>query len=428
MTVDNLYRGVDQTDTATLADMRWQDLFSDPKLLTLIQEGLENNPDMQIALERMNEAKATLGQRKLDFLPSLSGSAGGTRKGLDGASGFQTSTSWDAALKTSWEIDVWGKLLSSKRAAMASYLETDAARRAIQTGLIAGIANSYYLLLALDEELAITQKTVKIRAEDVETMKTLKESAVVNGAAVVQSQASLYSAEVSIPDLKQAIRETENAICVLLGKPSGVIDRGILSQQIPVEELKTGIPGQLLSNRPDVLEAEFVFHQAFENVNIARTNFYPSLTITANGGLSAANLSDFFDHSLFYNLAGGLAQPIFNNGQNRANLKIAKARQEEAFIGFKKSILNAGAEVSDALFAYQTAVEKEATRAKQILALEKAVDFTKELLRYNSSTNYTDVLTSEQSLLSAQLSSVSDRLMKLQSVVNLYKALGGGWK
>lgn len=259
-------------------------------------------------------------------------------------------------------------------------------------------------------------------------MKALKEGAVVNGAAVVQSEASRYATEVTIPDLKRTIRETENALNILLARAPGPINRGKLQNQNPTSDLKIGVPTQLLENRPDVQGAELAFRSAFENTNLARTYFYPSFTITATGGLSSLDLKDFFDKSVFYNFLGGLTQPIFNKGLNKARLITAKSAQEQAVNNFQKTLLVAGKEVSDALYTYQTAVEKEEARAKQIAALQKSVDYTQELLRFSSATNYTDVLTSEQSLLAAQLSGVNDRLQKLQSVVNLYRALGGGWK
>ena len=417
---DSLFRDGNDTDPANLADKPWQELFTDPVLQGLINEGIHQNLDLKSAVERMNAAQATLTQKKLALFPSLNGSADVTQG--------KSSTIWEAGLNAKWELDIWGKLNSSKKTALASYLQTDAAHRAIQTALISSIANSYYTLLALDEKLSITRQTVKIRQQDVESMKLLKESNVVNGAAVVQSQANLYSAEVSIPDLQQSIRKTENALCTILGRVPGSIERSTLAQQVPQTDLKAGVSSQLLKNRPDVQEAEFALREAFENVNIAKANFYPTLSITANGGLSALSLSDFLDNSLFYNLIGGLTQPLFNNGQVRAGYKIAKANQQQMYNSFRLSLLNAGEEVSNALYAYQMAESKERSRGKQIEALEKSVEFTKELLHYSSATNYTDVLTSEQSLLSAQLSSVSDKVEKLQAVVELYRALGGGWK
>jgi efflux transporter, outer membrane factor (OMF) lipoprotein, NodT family len=427
---DSVYRNV-LTDSATIADLPWQEMFSDPILQKIIQEGLNQNLDLKSAMEKMNEAKATLTQGQLSLLPTANGFAEVTKNKLSQQatqSSILNSTNWEAGLSASWELDVWGKLNSSRKAALANFLKSDAARRVVQTELIATIANTYYSLIAMDEKLAITLETVKNRAEEVKTMKTLKESAVLNGAAVVQSQANLYSVQISIPDLQQSIRETENALCILLGRAPGSIERGSLAQQFSLSNIKAGVPSQLLKNRPDVQEAELALRAAFENTNVAKASFYPSLIINGNGGFSANNFSDFFDHSLFYTLVGGLTQPIFNNGKNQANLKIAKAQQQEAFYNFKKSVLSAGEEVSNALYTYQMAVEKETIRTKQLEALEKSVDFTNELLRYSSATNYTDVLTSEQSLLSAQLASTNDKLQKLQAVVDLYKALGGGWK
>lgn len=433
---EGLYRDQQAADSATLADRPWQSLFQDAKLKILIQRGLDNNVDLKNAIQNILQAQATLRQSKLALLPSLSADATVTRsKASEAAQNFPAginintlTNTFKLSLSTSWEADIWGKLSSAKRAALASYLGTDAAKKAVQTQLIADIANNYYSLLALDQQLAITQATLKSRIANVETMKALKQGAVVNGAAVVQSEASRYATEVSIPDLKQSIRETENALNVLLATAPGPIDRSSLAVQETPATLTTGVPAQLLKNRPDVQQAEFALRTAFENTNAARAYFYPSLTLTASGGFSSLDLKDLFNQSIFYNLVGGLTQPIFNQGLNKARLTKAQSVQIQAMNSFQQSLLVAGQEVSNALYAYQTAVEKQDARTKQITALTKAVDYTQELLRYSSATNYTDVLTSEQSLLAAQLSGISDKLQQLQSVVNLYRALGGGWK
>lgn len=433
---NGLYRDNTTSDSTTIADLPWKSLFTDATLQNLIQQGLNENLDLKQAIERIKVAQATLLQSKGAMLPSLAADLSVTdakqsRAALNFPPGININTetqTYRAQLSSSWEADIWGRLSSAKRSAYASLLQTDAAKRAVQTQLISDIANSYYNLLALDKQLAITEQTIAIRASDVETMKSLKEGAVVNGAAVVQSEANLYAAQVTIPDLKRTIRETENALSILLGKGPGTIERSTIDQQTVYDQLQTGLSAQLLQNRPDVQAAEFAFRAAFENKNVAKASFYPALTLTANGGLSTLTLQDFFNNSIFYNLIGGLTQPIFNRGVNKARLRTAEAQQQLAFYSFQQSLLTGGQEVSNALFAYQTAAEKETTRAKQIASLTKAVDFTKELLRYSSATNYTDVLTSEQSLLSAQLNSINDRLQKLQAVVNLYRALGGGWK
>lgn len=435
LTDRKLYRQ-EEKDSTNLANVSWKQLFNDTILQNLIETALKENLDLKQAIERIRIAEAGLQQSRAAFLPSLQGDVSVTdakqsRAALNFPPGIninlETQT-YRAQLSSSWEADIWGKISSAKRSALASLLQSDAAKRAVQTQLIANVANNYFNLLALDKQLAITKQTVELRKNNVSAMKALKEGAKVTGAAVVQSEANLYAAEVSIPDLVRSIRETENALSILIGNAPGSINRSSLDQQRLTAELNTGFSAQLLQNRPDVQAAEFAFRAAFENTNVAKAYFYPALTLTASGGLSTLQLKDFFSQSIFYNLVGGLTQPIFARGQNKARLKTAKAQQQIAFLAFQQSLLNSGAEVSNALFSYQTAKDKENTRAKQIASLTKAVDFTQELLRYSSATNYTDVLTSEQSLLAAQLSGVSDQLQQWQAVVNLYRALGGGWK
>ncbi|MGE6218625.1 efflux transporter outer membrane subunit [Nubsella zeaxanthinifaciens] len=433
---DGLYRDVQSADSTNIANLPTSTLFTDPQLQVLIKEGIANNLDLKSAIERMNSAAANLRLSKDAFLPSLNLDLSATdnkqsRAALNLPSNIAIPLEtqlYRAQLSTAWELDIWGKLGSAKRSALASYLQTEAAKRAVQTQLVSSIANNYYTLLALDLQLKITEQTLASRIKNVEAIKALKEAGIVNGAAVVQSEANRYAAEVSIPDLKRSIRETENALNVLLGKSAGPIARTSFEAQQDYKDLQVGLSSLLLKNRPDVQQAEFAFRAAFENTNVAKTYFYPQLTLTANGGLSSLTLENFFNNSIFYSIVGGLTQPIFNKGQNRARLATAKAAQQESFYSFQKTMLTAGSEVSNALYAYQTAVEKENSRANQIASLEKAVDYTKELLKYSSATNYTDVLTSEQSLLTAQLNAVNDKLQKLQAVVNLYRALGGGWR
>ncbi|QSW88682.1 efflux transporter outer membrane subunit [Flavobacterium endoglycinae] len=436
LSTDNLYRDQTSADTTTIADMPWQSVFKDEKLNALIQKGLDQNLNLKNAIENIIQARASLSQSKLAYYPTLQLDANATHTkqseaGLNFPAGININTlttTYKLGLSTSWEADIWGKLSSSKRAALASYLATDAAKQAVQTQLISDIANNYFLLLAYDKQLKITQETLESRIKNVETIKDLKEGAIVTGAAVVQSEANQHAAEVLIPDLKRSIRETENAINILLAQAPGPIDRGELGSQIVPENIAVGVPSQLLQNRPDVRQAEFNFRVAFESTNLARTYFYPSLTLTASGGFSNLELKDFFSNSIFYSIIGGLTQPIFNQGKNKLRLTTAQSQQLQAYNNFQQSLLTAGSEVSDALYSYQMAVEKEDSRAKQIEALEKAVDYTQQLLEYSSATNYTDVLTSEQNLLAAQLSGINDNLQKLQALVNLYRALGGGWK
>ena len=339
-----------------------------------------------------------------------------------------SANQYQLGISSNWEADLWGKLSSTRRASLASLLQTEAYARAVQTSLVANIAGYYFTLTALDKQLAITELTVRNWDTTVQTMNALKEAAIVTGAAVVQSEASRYAAEVTIPDLKQDIRETENALSILIGRAPGSIVRSRIDDEKLLPLLQTGVPAQLLANRPDVQEAEYNLRYAFEQINIARSYFYPALTITGSAGISSLTLRHFFDvGSVFASLAAGLTQPIFNKRQNVTRLEVVQAQQQEALLNFKNTLLNAGAEVSNAVSLYQAAADKINVRTNQLNALEKSVDYSRELLRYGSA-NYIEVIQARQSLLFAKLSRVNDRLQQLQAVVNLYRALGGGWK
>ncbi len=423
---NGLYRDSATGDTTTIANIPWRQLFSDTLLQHLIQEGIDNNLDLKIAVARIRGAEANFRQSKAAFFPSLAANADAS---LQKTPGFPSTQTYEAYLSSSWQVDIWGKLRSARRAQLAALLQSDAYKRDVQTQLVSNIAVNYYALLAYDQQLKITLATVQNRKEDVETTKALKESDVLTGAAVMQSQANLYSAEVTLPDIRQNIRQTENNISLLLGRNPGPIARDSLDKEQAPADLRTGLPVQLLANRPDVQEAEFQLRYYSALTNVARTYFYPALTITAQGGLSSGNLSHFFDASSFFgNIVGGLTQPIFNNGLNKQRLEVAKSQEQEFLLTFQKSLLTAGQEVSNALTDYQSATEKITIRTKEIHFLQKSVEFTKELMKYNANTNYTDVLTSEQNYLSAQLNGIDDRLQQLQAVVTLYASLGGGWR
>lgn len=424
------YRAKESADTTTIATMKWSELFTDPALQQLISDGLAANLDLKIAVERINQSAVNMKLSKVAFLPSVNGNVSVKESRLAFPQGFglfDQSTQYDLGISAGWEIDVWGKLKSAKKSAIANLLATDAAKRAVQTQLIANIANSYYELLVLDEQLKVLKKTAKNRETDAETIKVLFENSIINGVAVVQSEANFYEAELAIPDIEQKITETEHALCVLLAKSPTKIERSSLEKQQLTYDLKIGVPMQLLANRPDVQQAEYNFRAAFEEINVARTYFYPALTISGAAGFSSFGLKDWFTNGgLFGNIAGGLAQPIFNKGINKGRLLTALSLQKEALYNFEFSMLKASEEVSNALSKYDNAALKEEKRKKQLEALLKAVEFNKELLN-NSTTNYTDVLTAEQNLLNAQLRGIDDQSQKLHAVVNLYRALGGGW-
>jgi len=429
-TIELNYRKPENKDTTNFAMMKWSEIFTDTTLQQLISDGLASNVDLKIAVERINQSKANLKLKKVAFLPSVVGRVSVKESRLAFPQGFglfDQSTQYDLGISAGWELDVWGKLQSAKKSAIATLLATDAAKRAIQTQLIANIANSYFELLILDEQLKILKKTAKNRETEANTIKYLFENSIINGVAVVQSEANFYEAELAIPDIEQMITETEHALCVLLAKSPSKINRSSLENQKLVYNLKTGVPMQLLANRPDVQQAEYNFRRAFEESNVARSYFYPSLTISGETGFSNFGLKNWFSNGgIFGNIAGGLMQPIFNKGINKARLETALSLQKEALYNFESSILKASEEVSNALSKYDNATSKEHKRKKQLELLSKSVEFNKELLK-NSTTNYTDVLAAEQNLLNAQLKSIDDQRQKLHALVNLYRALGGGW-
>ena len=428
---DNLFRQKTSNDSISTANVAWNQIFTDAKLQTIIKKTIENNLDLKVAVARIQEASAVFKQSKLQNLPSLDGVASITETKNSGAAQGGNFVMPDLlvyrlGISTGWEVDIWGRIKSLKRSAYAGFLQTDAAKRAVQTQLVAQAANLYYQLISLDKQLEITKQTVELRKKDVETVEALMEAAYLTGADVEQSKANLYSAQLTIPDLELQIQQTENSLNVLMNDNPHSIDRNSIDSQVVYTDLETGIPASLLKNRPDVQAAELSFRQAFENKNIAMAQVYPALNITGTLGLSSRTLQDFFTNSLFYTAGGTLTQNIFQMGNRKAQVKIMEARKMQAYYTFEKTLLTAGSEVSNSLLSYQKAKEKETTRQLQIQSLEKSLEFNKELLTYSSKTNYVNVLTSEQSLLAAKLSAVNDKLQQLQAVTEFYRALGGG--
>ena len=428
---DNLFRQKTSNDSISTANVAWNQIFTDAKLQTIIKKTIENNLDLKVAVARIQEASAVFKQSQLQNLPSLDGVASITETKNSGAAQGGNFVMPDLlvyrlGISTGWEIDVWGRIKSLKRSSYAGFLQTDAAKRAVQTQLVAQAANLYYQLISLDKQLEITKQTIELRKKDVETVEALMDAAYLTGADVEQSKANLYSAQLTIPDLELQIQQTENSLNVLMNDNPQSIDRNSIDSQVVYTDLKTGIPASLLKNRPDVQAAELSFRQAFENKNIAMAQVYPALNITGTLGLSSRTLQDFFTNSLFYTAGGTLTQNIFQMGNRKAQVKIMEARKMQAYYTFEKALLTAGSEVSNSLLSYQKAKEKETTRQLQIQSLEKSLEFNKELLTYSSKTNYVNVLTSEQSLLAAKLAGVNDKLQQLQAVTEFYRALGGG--
>lgn len=424
ITVPDSFHNAEMTDTSTLATLSWRELFSDPKLQSLIDTALNNNTDLAVARLKVKEAEATLFSARLSYLPSVGLNAEGGVSRFDGS----TAKTYSIGANASWELDIFGKLTNAKRGAIAAMEGSEAYRQAVQSQLIATIANSYYTLSMLDAQLDVNIRTLETWRNTVHTMKAMKKAGMSNDAAVLQAQANVLSLESSLLAMNKSITETENSLYALVGVTDyHEIKRGSLVDAVFPDNLAVGVPLQLLANRPDIRQAERNLAQSFYATNVARAAFYPSINLagtigwTNNGGGIVANPGQWL-----LNAIGSLTQPLFNRGANIANLRIAEAQQEEAKLLFRQSLLDAGKEVNNALTAWQTANGQIEIADNQVETLKEAVRKT-ELLMRHSPTTYLEVLTAQQSLLDAELTALQSRYDRIQSVITLYHALGGGY-
>lgn len=432
---ENLYRTDNlPQDSISFASVSYKDLFTDTYLRTYIERGLQNNLDIRIALQNIAAAEAYVKQGKAGYLPTLNGAASATRtartseNGQFGSFFTQPFNQFETSGTLSWEADIWGKIRSTKRASDASYLQTVAAHRVVKTSLVSQIATTYYQLLALDKQISVTEETIETRSKSLETITALKEAGQENQVGVDQTAAQLYSAQSQLLDLKNALYKTENTLSILLSEAPQDYDRGTLDDQNLSANMQLGVPALLLRNRPDIMQAEYGLVNSFELTNVARSNFYPSITLSAQGGFQSLELDNWIDSSsIFANLVGGLTQPIFNGRKVRTAYEVAKAQQEQSLLSFKQSLLVAGKEVSEALYDYNISVEKEAFVSKQVVALKRAEDNSEELLNSGYLT-YLDLLTARENSLNAELSLVDNKLDQLSATVELYRSLGGGWQ
>ena len=419
-------------DSITMADVSWKDMFKDPILQKYIEEGLENNIDIRVAMQQILAAEAYLKQGKASYFPSLSGNASLTHQELSSNSQFgglfSSLDQYEVSGNLSWEADIWGRIRSNKRAFEASYLQSVAAHQAVKTTLIANIASNYYQLVALDEQKEVTEKTIENRKKSLETNRALKEAGNITEVGVKQTEAQLYTAQALLIDINNQIRLLENTISILLAKEPTSIERTSLEGQEIETELKTGVPAQLLRNRPDVMQAEYGLVNAFELTNAARANFYPQITLTANGGVQALTAGDLFDtNSLFATIVGGLTQPIFQKRQIRTQYEVAQAQQEQARLQFRQAYLTATKEVADALYNYEASTDRIEIKEKEYDSYSTATDYSEELLNYGLA-NYLEVLTARENALNSSLDLINAKYSQLNSMVNLYQALGGGWQ
>ena len=415
--------GVLTSDTLNFGNMPWRSVFTDSYLQTLIEKALSSNTDLLNAQETVEQAQASFKAAKLAYLPSLSLSAQGTLSSFDGA---KATKIYSVPLTASWQADLFGSIRNAKEQAKSVLMQSNAYKQSVQTQIIANVANLYYTLLNLDEQLRTTRETSELWDKNVEAMEAMQKAAMTNMASVEQARANNLQIKATIPALEQSIRETENSLCMILHEAPHTITRSTLAAQQLPEGMSAGVPAQLLSNRPDVKAAEYSLRSAFYATNAAYSAFYPQLTITGQAGWTNSNGVIVNPGKIITNLVGQLAQPIFQQGKLTAQLKIAQSAQRAAQNTFEQTLLNAGTEVSNALYSYKAACEKATICSQQVEALKKTRDQTYELFKFDRSTTYLEKLTAEMSLLNAQLTLINDNYSKLQAAVNLYAALGGG--
>lgn len=414
-----------EADSTAFGNLRWQEVFTDPMLTDLIYQALKANTNLANAKLNVDIAHANLQGARLSYLPSVALSPNGAGASY---SGNAMSWSYQLPLSVSWEIDIFGKLLNSKRSAQAALYQSEAYAQAARSQIISAVANTYYGIAAVRKQLELMRSTSQIWAENVNTMRDLKEAGRTNEAAVVQSSANYYSIMGNIKDMETSLDQLNNTMALLLNETPRVYDIASVALdkfQAPAFT-KDGVSMTELAARPDVAASEQALAMAYYATNSARAAFYPGLTITANGGFT--NLLGSFVKNpgdWFIQLAGSLVAPIFSRGRNIANLEASKARQQQALNNFEYTLLGAAAEVSDALTVYENNVAKYGYLEKQVAEMERSVSITNDLLHYADGT-YLEVLTALQGLLSAQSGAISCRLNQVQAVINLYQALGGG--
>lgn len=417
---DQLY-GISCDDSVSIADLSWDRFFMDEKLQALIREGLENNRDLRSAAMKVTEAEAALYTARLSFLPSLALSPSFSLAQSDVRYGEGMVHGFGISPAASWEADISGRLYNGRRKAQAAYEKSLVYRQSVETELVSSIAMSYYTLVMLDTKLDISKRTAANWKENVRIMKAMKEAGMVNEASVSQTEANSCSIEASLYDLEFQIRQIENTLSLLTGATPKSIDRMRLSESHVTAEIGLGVPAQLLSRRPDVMMAELDVRSAFYDTALAVSQFYPSLRLTGAYGWEKALTTPA---GMLLSLGASASESIFNAGRNKAGLKAARARQEEAVLAFEKSLLKAGNEVNTALAKYQAARSKTDVRIQQIRDLESAVHSTQQLMSHSGAT-YLEVLTAQTSLLNAELLQVSDRYDEIEGLITLYKALGG---
>ena len=413
------------SDTTSFGNMPWRSVFTDPQLQSLIQTALDNNVNMLNAALNVKMVEEALKVARLAFLPSVAFTPQGTIAKFDDN---PVTKSYQLPLSASWNVDLFGNLLNAKRSAQMQLLATQDYQTVVKTNLISGVANLYYTLLMLDRQIEIVGEMEGLTKETWEKMQVMKDTRVGYRSTAVQSaEAAYYSVQAQRIDLQRQVREVENSLSLLLGQPAQTVQRGTFEGQSLPQDLATGVGIQLLNNRADVHAAELTLAQCFYDVNQARSRFYPQITITGTGAFTNQN-GLVNPGKMLWSAVGSLVQPIFQHGQIVAGLKVAKMQYEQAFNTWQNTILQAGNEVSNALVQYNSAAEKAEFDAKRVEVLKKNVEDTRTMMSQSANTSYLEVITAQSNLLNAEISQVTDDFNKMQAVVNLYQALGGGAK
>lgn len=423
-------------DSASSATISWREIFTDTVLQQHIEKGLANNLDIRVAHQNIAQAEAYLKQRKAAYQPTVSVGPSytfqtqslNTQNGQLFGGNRRYNDLFDLSGDVSWEADIWGKMKAEERAQAAQYFGSVATHQSVKSDLVAAIATAYYQLLTFDEQKRIIGETVALRLKNLETTKALKQAGTLTEVAVQQSEALVMNAQAMLIDTDTQIALLENAMSYLMAVPSQKIERTTLAQQNMPEDFKLGFSANLLANRPDVMASEQQLISAFELTNAAKAQFYPTLRITGSTGIQSLQIDNLFSaNSLFANVAGGLLQPVFNRRQIRTNYEVSQANREKAYLNFRRTLLTAGREVSDALKVYDSQDRFIGLKKQELNAYRNSVNYSQELVNYGMA-NYLEVLNASVNSLNAQLNISNAEYSKMRAGVELYRALGGGWR
>lgn len=430
----DLYRTAElPQDSTTVAEIPWETFVTDTLLYNHIKLALENNPDIRVASDQVLIAEAMLRQGEAGYLPTVSARVSTMRRNLpddllNGILPLDDYGNYTMVGNLSWEADIWGKIRSNKRALEAGFYKSQAVANSVKANIAATIAKAYFELLSLDEKLAIVQRAVEVRGRGVEAIKGMKDAGMANEVAVLQIQALQFNAEAQELQIMNRIRLLENTFCFLQGREPQTVERSTFRELHIDADLKTGIPYALLQNRPDIMAAELGVREAFEMTNVARSMFYPSLTVNARATFLSRDLEDWFStSSLFSMVMAGLTQPIFQQRKIRTNYEMAQLRQHQAVEQFRKTLLQAGQEVSNAMYNYEAATQLVGIKEKELESNQLAARYSAILLSQGMA-DYLELLTANTNELITEFQVVDAKILRFLTIIEFYRALGGFWR